>query len=92
MTSTDRLAPLATFVDLSSAQLFVARLEAAGIRAHLRGEALGPYRLSFGAMAATQVWVARKDMVRARELLRQAGLAEFAQHTTDEDGELPTAG
>ncbi len=79
MASHDHLTPLAILPDLATAQLFSARLDAAGITARLRGEALGPYRFTFGAMAATQVWVAEDDMQEALELLHDAGLAEFAE-------------
>ncbi len=81
---------LATLGDLASAQVLAARLESAGIVVRLRGESLGPYRMTVGAMAATEVWVTESDLEEARELLDKSGLAEPADLPPSRAGRLPT--
>jgi len=83
MQSREPFVRLATLGDLASAQVFAARLGAAGIPARLHGEALGPYRVTVGDMAATQVWVGRGDAGEARRLLDEAGLGGFADDSPD---------
>ena len=61
--------PLATLGDLMTAQIAVARLEAEGIPARILGEGLGPYRLTVGEFAATQIWVAEDRLAEAREVM-----------------------
>jgi hypothetical protein len=62
----------ATVGDLMTAQVLAARLEAEGIPARLHGEALGPYRLTVGHLAATEVWVPDTDLDHAAEVLLAA--------------------
>jgi hypothetical protein len=63
---------LADVGDLVSARVCVAVLGSEGIEARLHGESLGPYPVTVGRMAVTQVWVAEDDLDRARELMVEA--------------------
>ena len=65
---------LATAPDPAAADLCAALLRAEGIESRLRGEALGPYRLTIGAMAATQVWVRASRLEEARSLALEQDL------------------
>ncbi len=58
--------------DPNRAMLLRARLEAEGIEASVRGEALGPYRLNIGAMAVTELWIPPERMEEARLILLAA--------------------
>ena len=60
---------LATLADAAAADLCAALLRSAGINSRLRGESLGPYRLTIGAMAATEVWVPAAQLEEARSVL-----------------------
>jgi hypothetical protein len=64
---------LRTLPDPAAADLCAALLRSAGIEALLRGESLGPYRLSVGAMAATEVWVPADCLDDARAVLAGVG-------------------
>ena len=63
---------LATLGDPAAAELCAARLRAEGIVSHLRGEALGPYRLTVGRLAEIEVWVPERRLDEARALLADA--------------------
>lgn len=67
---------LATAADPSAAELCAALLRSAGIDSRLRGESLGPYRLTIGAMAATQIWVAASRLEDARSLVGEGAVPE----------------
>lgn len=67
---------LATLSDPAAAELCAARLRSEGIPSRLRGESLGPYRLTIGAMAATQVWVPLSRRAEARRLVEESDLGE----------------
>jgi hypothetical protein len=69
-----RFALLATMSDPNEALLVRARLEAEGIDAHLRGEALGPYRLNIGSMALTEIWTSSDTIEEARLILLEANV------------------
>ncbi len=63
---------LATVGNPNQALLLQALLDAEGISARLHGEALGPYRLTLGAMAATEIWIPPDRMEEARLILLAA--------------------
>jgi hypothetical protein len=63
---------LARVSDANEAMLLRARLDSEGIDAHLRGEAMGPYRLNVGAMAVTEIWISPDQMEAARLVLLAA--------------------
>jgi len=46
-----------------------ARLEAEGIPVRLHSESQGPYRLTVGAMATTEIWVPEEHLQEASVLL-----------------------
>lgn len=50
----------------------MAVLGADGIEARLHGEALGPYPMTVGRMAVTQIWVPSHALDRAKELMTEA--------------------
>jgi hypothetical protein len=59
--------------DAMTARVQVALLESAGIVAHLRGEALGPYPMTVGRFAEVEIWVAESDMEDAAAMLGGTG-------------------
>jgi hypothetical protein len=65
-----------TLADAAAAELCAALLRSAGIDSRLRGESLGPYRLTIGSMAATQVWVPASDLADARDVIEDSGLPD----------------
>lgn len=85
-----RLVLLTSVSDPNLARLLGARLEAEGIEAHLRGEALGPYRLNVGAMAVTEIWIPSHQMDEAT-LLLLAIEADSAVTETEPVGPGPSA-
>lgn len=69
MPAPDPFVLLATAADPAMADLCASLLRSAGIESRLRGESLGPYRLTIGEMAATQVWVPAGRLGDARSLV-----------------------
>ncbi len=63
---------LARVSNPNEANLLRARLESEGIEAQIRGEALGPYRLTVGAMAVTEIWIPPDRIEEARLVLLAA--------------------
>jgi hypothetical protein len=63
---------LADVGDLVSARVCVAVLGSDGIEARLHGESLGPYPVTVGRMAVTQIWVPESAVERAKELMLEA--------------------
>lgn len=68
----DRFVLLATMGDIASARVFAARLASEGIEVRLHGEAMGPYPLTVGQMAATQLWVAASRLAEANRVMLEA--------------------
>jgi len=66
------LVHLTTVNNPNHALVLRALLDAEGIEAKLRGEALGPYRLTVGAMAATEIWIRSDRLEEARMVLLAA--------------------
>lgn len=67
-----RLVRLATVGDVNTARVLVARLAAEGIEARIHGDSLGPYPVTVGALAETQIWVPSDRVDEARLLLLDA--------------------
>jgi hypothetical protein len=65
----DHMASLARFGDEASARIAAALLESSGIATRIHGEALGPYKMTIGEMAVTDIWVAEGDLDDAIEIL-----------------------
>jgi len=63
---------LADVGDLVAARVCAAVLGADGIEARLHGESLGPYPMTVGRMAVTQIWVPGHAVERAKELMTEA--------------------
>ncbi len=57
-----RFVPLLIVGDPNEAQITAARLRAAGIDVRMHGENFGPYPISLGELADTEIWV-RADQV-----------------------------
>lgn len=60
---------LARFGDEASARVAAAVLESSGISTRLHGEALGPYKMTIGEMAVTEIWIDSEDLDDAVEIL-----------------------
>jgi len=67
------------------AQILAARLDSEGIVAHLRGESFGPYPVTVGSMAETEVWVPDRLIEDARAILVEVERQE-ATATTEPAG------
>ena len=67
-----RFVKLATLGDVAAARLCAALLSSAGIESRLHGEALGPYPMTVGEMALTEIWVLEDDVPEAREVMLEA--------------------
>ena len=65
---------LAKLADLGSAQVAAARLASEGIETRLHGEALGPFPVTVGGLAITQVWVQADQAQPATEILTELGI------------------
>ena len=57
--------------DLTVARLLAARLQAEGIPAVVRGEPMGPYPVTVGRMAVTEVLVPENELEAARQILEE---------------------
>jgi len=88
-TDPDPFVLLATLGDPSAADLCAALLRSDGIDSRLRGESLGPYRLTIGEMAATQVWVPFSRLIDARRLLAEGSLGEIELADPGEPARAP---
>jgi len=64
-----RMVSLARFGDEGSARVAAALLESSGISTRLHGEALGPYKMTIGEMAVTEIWVDAGELEDAVEIL-----------------------
>ena len=56
--------------DIYAARVYAAQLRDAGIAVRVHGETSGPYPLSVGQMAVTELWVGCGDVEAAEEILR----------------------
>lgn len=73
---------LATVGDLATARVLVARLASEGIESRLHGDPLGPYPVTVGALAETQIWVLSDRIEEASTLLLDAEVNDTL-HTVD---------
>ncbi len=67
-----RFVRLTTVGDLTTARVLAARLVSEGIETRLHGDALGPYPMTVGALAETQIWVLSDRIEEASRLLLDA--------------------
>jgi hypothetical protein len=86
-----RFVRLATVGDVASARLCAALLSSAGIESRVHGESLGPYPMTVGEMAVTEIWVSEEDLEEARELMLEAEVDSVFPPDSDglEDDRLP---
>ncbi|MBN2114353.1 MAG: DUF2007 domain-containing protein [Acidimicrobiia bacterium] len=74
---------LVTVADPAAADLWAAMLRSAGIEARLHGESLGPYRLTVGEMATTEVWVPEAQFDDARAVIEPGEAPAFPDATEE---------
>lgn len=72
----ERLVLLARVSDPATAQVLAARLQSEGIEVQMRGEWMGPYPLTVGAMAETELWVPEADIEISRMVMMAAEIDE----------------
>lgn len=65
---------LATIGDINLAQVAAARLESEGLAVRLHSEALGPFPVTIGRLAETQLWVVADQTAEATEVLEDIGV------------------
>jgi hypothetical protein len=65
---------LATISDINLARVAAARLDSEGISSRLHGEALGPFPVTIGRLAETQLWVLSDDRGPASAVLEELGI------------------
>jgi hypothetical protein len=87
MEQIERFLHLATVGDLALARICAARLEAEGIEVRLRGESLGPYPVTVGQLAATEIWVPAGRLEEAGSVMLEA---EVDLHLGAVEAEGPT--
>jgi hypothetical protein len=68
----DRFVRLATVGDVATARICAALLETEGIDVRLHGEALGPYPMTIGRFAETELWVPESRVVDGRRIMLEA--------------------
>ena len=59
--------------DIYAARVYAAKLVAAGIPVRVHGETSGPYPLSIGQMAVTELWVGCEDLSESEAILAEEG-------------------
>lgn len=84
-----RFVRLATVGDVNTARILAARLQSEGIEVRLHGDALGPYPMTVGSFAETQLWVLSDRVAEASRLLLDAEIKAFLP-PVDAEIEEPT--
>ena len=72
MSESEAFVPFADVGDLATARVAAAVLADAGIEARVHDESLGPYPVTIGRMAITQLWVRPADHDEARVVMLEA--------------------
>lgn len=70
----DRYVCLAKISDINLANVAAARLESEGVASRLHGEALGPFPMTIGRFAETQLWVMADQRDAAKVVLEDLGI------------------
>ena len=65
---------LATIADVNLARVAAARLQSEGIDSRLHGESLGPFPVTIGRLAETQLWVLADQQEPATSVLADLGI------------------
>lgn len=71
----DHYVCLATIADINLANVAAARLHSEGINSRLHGESLGPFPMTIGRLAETQLWVLTDQRESASLVLADLGIA-----------------
>jgi len=66
---------LATIGDPDEARVIAARLSSEGLQVRTHSESTGPFPVTVGALAATQLWVRADDAIDAATVLEEVGIA-----------------
>lgn len=77
--------------DLGAARIAAAVLADAGIDVRLHGESLGPYPVTIGRLAVTQIWVHPDDVDMARLVMLEAEIDHTLGEGPDDDDEGDSA-
>lgn len=72
---TDGYACVATVADLNLANVAAARLRSEGFDVRIHGEATGPFPVTIGRLAETQLWVRADNASAAVQVLEEIGIA-----------------
>ncbi len=84
-----RFVKIATVGDLIEGRVLAARLEAEGIEVRLHSPSFGPYPVTVGQMAETEIWVLSDRVEQASEILLDAEV-NTALAPVESDGPAPT--
>jgi|GEM_PF-939068 len=84
-----RFVRLTTVGDISTARILAARLESEGIEVRVHGDALGPYPMTVGSFAETQLWVLSDRVNEASHLLLDAEINAILPADSVEDDPAP---
>jgi hypothetical protein len=76
---------VAEVADIYGARVYAAKLVAAGIPVRVHGETSGPYPLSIGQMAVTELWVGCRDLSDAEAIIAEEDdpVADWQHDGTD---------
>lgn len=80
-----RFVRLATVGDVNTARILAARLQSEGIEVRIHGDALGPYPMTVGSFAETQLWVLSDRVEEASRLLLDAEIKAILPPSEPED-------
>lgn len=87
-----RFVRLTTVGDVNTARILAARLESEGIEVRIHGDALGPYPMTIGSFAETQLWVLSDRVEEASRLLLDAEINALLPPVDAETDETPRLG
>lgn len=71
-----RFVPLTTVGDVAAAQVLAARLRSEGIEVRVHSQALGPYPVTVGQMAETELWVMSDRLEEAGRIILDAEVTD----------------
>ncbi len=86
-----RFVPLTTVGDITAAGILAARLRSEGIEVRLHSEAFGPYPVTVGEMAETELWVMSDRVEEASRILLDAEINDVMA-TADPDRRIERIG
>ena len=80
-----RFVPLTTVGDVATAHLMAARLESEGIEVRVHGFSMGPYPMTVGELAETELWVLNDKVEEASTILLDAEVNHALGKVESED-------